>query len=270
MNYNINYQELFSLNLFHHYFLDVGDSSYDDTVSPVPFSKEKVTQYLSIEPSQATQKMIRGYRLVLKSHNLGISCLLQAVDNKPRIDLSGSKLEFLIRIKDPLFEKYTELNNDVAGLYFFPFDSGRTETQIKKLNETAAALQDYKIPYSDGAYETAIANLKGSETKGLFGLVSVKPKEMLMPVMVDSVTEYHIPASPEQFKVVFKSRETVWRYRLQDDSVDFETKALPFVKNGSITPVDGDDNEKQYPMASPSDRFVYSSDKSQIITEIYI
>jgi len=269
MSNSITYKQLFNLNVFHNYFLDNSTPPFDNTKLPEVFSGHNVKNYLHLKPSFTTEKLLSQNKLLFKATTSGATCLISVdEDAKPKRDLSGVFVDFLIYTTDPLFGKYTEGINNLKDVYYF---SNHAEAGIIKLDEdlsrlnilseNATSLDAYKVAYDvtkDSAYEKLTATLTPEEQQGLLGVVSIKLEDLL--------DANKVPTDAKEFKILFSNRKTSWVYVNQSGVEQFRVLAQPFVKKGKISITNADTS---YRMATPSDQMFFP-EGNPIETKIYI
>ncbi len=273
MKYNIQYKPLFTLNILHSYFLDNGETAFNDTEKPGAFSNYNVNDYIKIKPSQRTEQVLKNHKLIFKPTASGITCLVQAGHKvgtepklfEPKIDISDLTFDILLYVTDPLFEKYTEIDPLKNSLFSFPYD-GEPGFQLNILADNPSTeITNYSVVDAE-AKKTLMEKLTPKESIGLLGLVSIKASSLLTGSTINDPVD--------ELKIAFKNRKTIWRYLDQSGAEVYSTaqrvlpqnKALPFVKKGNIT-VTGTDSTT-YRMANPSDTMDTTSEPN--ITEIYI
>jgi len=246
MSSTIKYVQIFNLNIFHNYFLDKKDTTdtdtiivFDDTQKTEDLSSYNVSDFLRITPSQDTKRILANHKVVFKTTTDGATCFISVdQDSKPIIDSTGVTVDLLIYSRDTFLEKYTDMDTNSEGIYFFTNDTAEPTNSINTLDTV--------------------------EQRSLLGIVSIQ-----LDTLLDGTGAV---VNPTEFKVVLKNRKTVWVYLNDDGTVAAETAtAQPFMNKGNITPRDASNVVIPYRMATPFDAFAFQTDPNQPIkTQVYI
>lgn len=249
MSFYTNYQPLFELHLLHNYFLGLGDESYDHTQLPTVFNTYNFQDFARVVPTQKTAKVLKSHKMLIQTTTTGITCLVAADESsKPFINSTNEELEFLVYIKDALFEKYTNINTENKSIYHFTSDASSDKT-IDDLSKTnASSISNFAIAFStdeNSDYQKLLQEITVKERVALFGIVKISMNDLLE-------TNGEIPTNAISYKIVFDSRTAVWVYLDSQDNEVYRTdQAFPFTKKGTIKIIDEQANV--YRMASPSD-----------------
>lgn len=276
MSSTIKYVQIFNLNIFHNYFLDKKDTTdtdtiivFDDTQKTEDLSSYNVSDFLRITPSQDTKRILANHKVVFKTTTDGATCFISVdQDSKPIIDSTGVTVDLLIYSRDTFLEKYTDMDTNSEGIYFFTNDTAEPTNSINTLDTVPATdLELYKVAASTdpmSKYQTLVSSLTGREQRSLLGIVSIQ-----LDTLLDGTGAV---VNPTEFKVVLKNRKTVWVYLNDDGTVAAETAtAQPFMNKGNITPRDASNVVIPYRMATPFDAFAFQTDPNQPIkTQVYI
>ena len=80
MSFQITYQKLFTVNFYHHYFLDDGTTAFDDnaTLKEEQLSKYNFESFLKIIPSEETLLKLNGQKIKITQDNTGIKAFLSS------------------------------------------------------------------------------------------------------------------------------------------------------------------------------------------------
>lgn len=116
------YKSLFNINFHHGYFLDKGNEKYLSVDnSDIEMSNEDkvaalkeydISEYLSIIPTFATQRIFKNYKMVFKKNTKGFRVLINTIAEQPIIPLEEDlTLTFAIQSIDPYFKNYTNLSS---------------------------------------------------------------------------------------------------------------------------------------------------------------
>ncbi len=284
MSFSITYHPLCSFQCYHNYFLDDGETAFDDPLFPdlkeEQIAKYNIDSFIKIVPTQETAKILQGQKIVFRKTNTGFAIFIYAVDTatpgkfSPFIKLDqDQQLQFLIYITDPLFENYSTIGANPTLPYYFSnnrlFSEANDFPLIASEGETQEPIASYQI--TEDSYEHISEEFSFKEKEQLFGVISLNIKS-LDPTksLLDNNGDTLVP--PPQFKIQFKNRETFWQYLdAKDGSFLHKTPtAKPLVKNGVIPyTFDG----KRRPSAAPN-RLLFVKDGNgtiiETISEIFI
>ncbi|MBK5212360.1 MAG: hypothetical protein JJE55_01715 [Flavobacteriaceae bacterium] len=275
MNFTTTYRVLFSVNVYHHYFLDDGSVAFDNnpTLKEEQLGKYNSEDFCEIIPSEETQELFKGNKLVFKPIPLGFTIYAKAEETapnsgtyKPFVSLPQTTVfNFLIYVKDSLFENYSTVNSKPTIPYYLsnkkPVSEGVSFKYID-LETTTLPIEGFTI--NQNSYTEIGKILSEKEKIGLFGIISL---EMAgdNTVSFDGNTRNilnvngTIPVTPETFKLQLKNRSTIWNYRNASDSTllhSTDPNELPLAKNGIIGySFDG----QERPSAIPS-RLIFEKD----------
>lgn len=249
MEFTEKYKPLFRLHLLHNFHLANGEEAYNHTKLPNTFSSYSFKEFAKILPTKKTAKHLKNYKILIQETSTGIIAFIKADDSsKSFIEIDKLELEFLLYIKDPLFEKYTKLKSNKKQLYHFKYKKRVRKKKIDRLVQAKASpIEDFAVPFDsdeNSEYQILIKNMEASQRVSLFGIISLDVDKMLR--------RNKVPKKEKQFKIVFESKELTWVYFNSEDKEVFRTnKKLPFIKNGTIKVMDNSANF--YRMALPND-----------------
>jgi len=243
MSFQTLYKTLFDLTIHHGYFLDDGESKFnlmtndekDDQLKNYDFSS-----FLEIIPSLETKLKIKNLRFFVSYLPTGIKVLTKVdVSNniKPFIPISlDTTLTLLIKVKDFLFENYTNLDVDKHLLYAFTNKRPATEAigfpNISLFGDTT--LIDNSFKTIEDTTTDILKTLNVNEKLGLFGIIqlSMQGDAVQMNILNNSA---ELLNTPPHFKIHFDNRKTFWKYLKSDSSFEVETQTeKPLTKSGFI------------------------------------
>lgn len=289
MSFTTTYKILFGMNLYHNYFLDDGSVAFDTnaTLKEAQLNKYNFEDFCEIIPSEETREIFKGNKLVFKSIPSGFVIYTKAEETapnsgtfKPFVSLPQTTVfNFLIYVKDSLFENYSTVNSKPLIPYYFsnkkPASEGVSFKYID-LETTTLPIEGFKI--NQASYDSISDILSEKERIGLFGIISLEMAgDNTIPfdgnarnILNASGT---IPAIPKTFKLQLKNRSTIWNYRDASSSTllhSTDPTELPLAKNGIIGyAFDG----QERPSAFPS-RIIFEKDGGgniiKTISEIFI
>ncbi|MCG2418351.1 hypothetical protein K8089_04895 [Aequorivita sp. F47161] len=289
MSFTSTYRVLFNLNVYHHYFLDDGSVAFDSNLGLKDKQLTKYTfeDFLRITPSQETQEIFTGNRIVFKTVPTGFTIYAKAEETapnsgtyKPYVNLSQTTVfTFLIYVKDSLFENYSTVNSKPEIPYFFsnkkPVSEGVSFNYID-LETTTLPISNFTI--NETSYTEISKALSEKEKIGLFGIISLEMSgDDTLPFDGNARNILNvsgtIPANPKTFKLQIKNRKTIWNYRNAANSNllhSSDPTELPLAKNGIIGYSFGG---QERPSATPS-QLIFEKDGGgniiKTISEIYI
>lgn len=141
------YRSVFKFNIHHGYFLDKGDLKF----LPIDIDNDKkmtdddkknalkeydLLEYLTIKPTQSTQRVFKNYRIVLRTYSEGFRLLVNTVKNETKYEPiipfeDDMTFTFELKSTDPCFYNYTALSNaSENSMYLF--------TNVKPINQEAS------------------------------------------------------------------------------------------------------------------------------------
>lgn len=289
MSFTATYKILFGMNLHHHYFLDDGSIAFDTNASlkEAQLNKYNYGDFCEIIPSEETQEIFKGNKLVFKTLPSGFNMYAKAEETapnsgtyKPFVNLPQTTVfNFLIYVKDSLFENYSTVNSKPLIPYYLsnkkPASEGVSFNYID-LETTTLPIENFNI--NQTSYDEIGKTLSKKEKIGLFGIISLEmagdntipfdgnPRNILN-------ANGTIPASPKTFKLQLKNRSTIWNYRDASSNTllhSTDPTTLPLTKNGIIG---YSFNGQERPSAFPS-RLIFEKDGGgniiKTISEIFI
>ena len=289
MSFTTTYRKLFSVNIYHHYFLDDGNVAFDS--SPVLKEAQLVNynfeDFCKIIPSEKTQELFKGNKLVFKTTSNGFTIFSRAEETapnsgtyKPMVNLSQTTVfDFLIYVNDALFENYSTVNSKPLIPYYLSNKKPVTESvsfNYLDLETITLPIEDFTI--NQASYGEIRTNLSEKEKIGLFGIISLEMAgDNTVPFDGNARNILNangtIPAFPKTFKLQLKNRSTIWNYRDASTNTllhSTDPTTLPLAKNGIVG---YSFNGQERPSAFPS-RLIFEKDGGgniiKTISEIYI
>ncbi len=289
MSFTTTYRKLFSVNIYHHYFLDDGNVAFDS--SPVLKEAQLVNynfeDFCKIIPSEQTQELFKGNKLVFKTTSNGFTIFSRAEETapnsgtyKPMVNLSQTTVfDFLIYVNDALFENYSTVNSKPLIPYYLSNKKPVTEGvsfNYLDLETITLPIEDFTI--NQASYGEIRTNLSEKEKIGLFGIISLEMAgDNTVPFDGNARNILNangtIPAFPKTFKLQLKNRSTIWNYRDASTNTllhSTDPTTLPLAKNGIVG---YSFNGQERPSAFPS-RLIFEKDGGgniiKTISEIYI
>ncbi|MGJ8744929.1 hypothetical protein [Polaribacter sp.] len=116
------YKSLFNINIHHGYFLDkgnekflpidVGDDEMTEEDKKLALSVYSLSDYLTIKPTSATQKICKNYKVIFKKSTSGFRVLVNTKENKPIIPFEDHiTFTFALQFTDAYFQNYTNMSS---------------------------------------------------------------------------------------------------------------------------------------------------------------
>ncbi|VXB30428.1 conserved hypothetical protein [Flavobacterium sp. 9AF] len=266
MSFTITYKTLCEITVLHSYFLNNGTdefSSMTDAQKAKMLKNYKYKNYLEIIPSQATAKLLKNNHLVFIPLPNSIKIGVKVDPNNENATFANialdTTLDFIIRIKDYLFENYTAITATSQQLFYIsnakPVDEPVSFKYIPLASEAVFIADDYKV--TEVSKAKILASFEANEKTGIFGVVSLKMQADNSNLNLLSPLQEIIIPTPT-FKIHFDNRKTFWKYIKTNSSFEVETTVeKPLTQNGfvEITPADfttspPEVNDFQYPNPS--------------------
>lgn len=299
MSFDLSYSLLFEVNIFHNFFLNNGESVYENMP---PAEKLKMirkydfTNFIAVNPSIATATILKNYKLHFKATNTGFKIFAKVKPSaktdpfiKIPIDL---ELIFTLKITDSHFENYTDLTFSPNQLFYF---SNAIPLRIES-NEPIPEPNPKKVVFDDQTFNfiplidsnTLISNgflasekesinllpdFENIETRGLFAAISISMKGHNIQNSVLN-NQNKIISPTREFTIHFDNRKTFWKYINRRTATEIETTlAKPLTYSGfvEIDPTSdfnpAEPEENQYP--NPSVKSIVKVN-SKYYSEIFI
>jgi len=253
-----SYKTLLHIPIIHHYFLDEGEQIYGVDLSAqmteVNFGLYNVSEFLTVVPSQKTELTLKNWRARFVMTLDGFKVVIKqdvSIATKPFIDFqSDLYFDFLLKIKDPHFENYTDIEIDRTKLVYI---SNVAPTAAAVDSETASAIQYVSLANFGAAYTDMNIELSdqftGSELLGAFGVFRIHLEGTGSEIdLSDGAGSF--PASVPTETVVFTNRKTTWRFKQSSDGTLVHTtpSEKPLTKNGYIKITKG---SQEFPNPTP-------------------
>lgn len=266
------YRTIFDFHIFHDYFLNKGQSSYNDV--PDDEKSKRLQQYdfnsfLTLKPTSQTKKLIINHRLITKQSMSNYSIIGKVDEGQNSlIEISPTEFfQFYLILNDAEFLNYTSLSLDNQNYLILS-----NHPILEYLPELATLDGN---PISDlhlVSKEILINNLREEETlpNKCIGIISIASKSIYDQL---SLLEDDGKLRPSQnFTIRFQNRATFWKYILKSGTELTTVQALPLTKNGFI-PIteehlaDFDDYEVEFP--NPNNSKI-TLEGNQAYSEIFI
>ncbi len=136
MGFNIKYKVLFSIDVLHHYFLDLGHQHFESLNAEKKvrqLGQYDVRRFLELIPTKECKALMKQFQLVSKATSTGIivGSPVNEAGTHPAIEIPSTlKFGFIIKMVDPLFFNYTNLplqHSPNQKFYFSNLDQENTE-----------------------------------------------------------------------------------------------------------------------------------------------
>ncbi|MCA1760099.1 MAG: hypothetical protein LC658_10050, partial [Bacteroidales bacterium] len=173
---------------------------------------------VKVVPTKESVQNLNGHNLVFKTLNSGFtiwSKVSESDDSEPFISLADDlNFTFLVQIKDSVFYNYTDLKLENAGKLYY-LSNRRLDSEpnnfplLDKAGGNFHVNEDFIL--SDDAEEAELEKLSVGEKFNILGVIRVFMKGDKGSLHVTNA-QGKIPSSAKNFEVVFKNRNTIWRY----------------------------------------------------------
>jgi len=226
MAFSTQYKKLFQVNILHLYFLNKGETDFH-TMSETDKEKQldfyNYQNFMRVQPTLETIKLMNGHHMVFNSHNKGFSVWVKVEENddkKPVIELDDDfNLNFTVKIDDYRFFNYSSLDFGKTGQLFY-FSNRRLSTEnntfpLINLTGDYTNIDDSFILTDDGV-SVAKEGLLSGERSNLFGIISIFNKADKNQLNITAGSG-KIPQNSKIFELYFENRNTYWRYIFPTD-----------------------------------------------------
>lgn len=241
MSFNLTYGLLFEVRLFHNYFLNKGEETFEsmsDTDKGKMLQKFNTDAFATITPSLETNTLLKNYKMVFKKTNTGFRVYIKVKetdDIDPFINVpTDLNLTFLITIHDYQFGNYTDLEPVSNQAFFFsnvkPSTEPITFKYIPKTNENVLISNDYLI--SETTTKALLSVLQSNEKQNVFGIISLTMQgDNSSKNIVNNLGKIINP----NFKIHFNNRKTIWKYIKTNSAFEVETSLeKPLTQHGFV------------------------------------
>lgn len=243
MSFLITYKILCEVNILHSYFLNDGNDEYNNMSAAEKSKMMKdydINKFFNIVPTLETQRILKNNNIVYKITKNGLRLSVKVSPDDENLTFSNinlnTTLNFIIRIKDYLFENYTNTTLSSGQIFFFsnakPI-SDLVDFEYITLNSSSNFItDDYKL--SVDTTKQIIETLTVGERNQVFGMISLKMKGDSTSLDILSAIQEIIEPSPS-FKIHFNNRRTFWKYIKSNTSFEVETSSdQPLTQNGFV------------------------------------
>lgn len=248
MSFNSIYSELFTIHMFHDYFLDVGLNKFsdmDDEERAKELAQFNWLSYVDIQPTAATVKKLTNQRMRVFRDKNSFKVLLSVesdAPNRPFIGISPElQLDFLVRITDARFVEYSTIQTNPKQIFWltnmeqirvpliplFPTDTGN----ISSIIDDGYLLNRHRTRIFKRWHRIAPED-------AVIGVISIR-----MQVEDENYSITYDDAGVQlvkgnQFYMRFENSKYYWRYQRKDINENYLTpEKYPLVRNGFI-PID--------------------------------
>ena len=222
MSYSIKYKELFSVKIFHQYFLNKGTETFNsmsENEQLKQLSNYNILTAINIVPTAQTFQKLNGHKLIFKTHTAGFVVWSKVSDDDyktPFIELSDDLFfTFVIQIKDALFYNYTDLKFESRGKpYYLANRALDSESNSFPLIDKAGFNQHIDNSFIQSVEfdeRNGLEKLSLNEKMNMLGLIRIFMKGAESSLSV-TTTQGKLRVTPREFDLVFKNRKTYWRY----------------------------------------------------------
>jgi|GEM_PF-2806435 len=276
MSFNYTYRELFSIHMYHDYFLNLGIDPFfrmDKQKREKQLSQFNWSSYLDIQPTIETEKELKNQRMKIFKDHTSFKILVSVEStfpDRPVVGISPDlKLDFMVRVTDDYFAEYTTVKVSPERIFWLTNSEWRQFPLIplfpppfppdpESEEETNPAIVDDAYMLRKRGTRIFKKHYKISPEDAIIGIISI---QMKVSDSLYSVTRDHVYTDPEnetrqlteqlitgnQFYMWFENSKYTWGYRRKGDNNLYKTdQDLPLVKNGDIT-VNPDALDPEFP-----------------------
>ncbi|PXY39322.1 hypothetical protein DMB65_18380 [Flavobacterium cheongpyeongense] len=241
MSFNLTYGLLFEVTLYHNYFLNSGEDTYEgmsDANKKKMLQKFDSDSFATLTPTVETNTRLRNYKMVFKPTRTGFRIYIKVKEDDeidPFISVPADlKLDFIISINDYQFENYTNLEFVLKQMFLFSNTKPETEPvtfkYIPNFNDNVLISNNYLI--SEKTTAIFLSELHTQERQDVFGIISLTMKGDNNPKDIIDVAGKML--SPN-FKIHFDNRKTLWKYIDRKAITEITTKTpKPLTYSGFV------------------------------------
>jgi len=228
MSFSIQYKQLFKVDVLHLFFLNNGLKNLflmNEAEAAKQLDGYDLNSFFSLAPTNETLEKLKGYNLVFRNLNTGFAVWTKVSNDDnafPFIPLPNDlSFTFLVKVKDPAFYNYTDLNLNNLGKTNY-FSNRRLSTEapafplINKSGDHFNINGTFTLTSESAATEQQ--NLSSTEKMNVFGLIRLYMKAD-NPVLNIINANGKIAEPPKTFELVFNNRKTIWRYIFRKDPI---------------------------------------------------
>lgn len=241
----MNYSTLFEIHLRHDYFLNDLQTAFYEL--PANQQAKQLTRYalsdfLEIVPTAATQKSMQNQRMLFRVSGDRLKVVVETVSGNPLqpiIPISESmELHFIIRLKDPNFVHYTNLDLSDTGLFLLTNVAPSTQPTLPRMKIAPQSDNSDYLPntarMNPATKAVYMATVEPEELLGAFGFASVKMKTSDSDfTIIDDPTTIH--STGRAFYVSVENTSYFWKYKKSSDASVFRSSTkLPLLRYGFI------------------------------------
>ncbi len=241
----MNYTTLFEMRIRHDYFLNKGTTLFfqmNAAEQQEQLLNYDLNRFLEIIPTDATRLLLKNQRMFFR---VSQDCLRVGVEttegdsSEPVIAIAESaSLNFIIRLKDPHFPYYTNL--DFGNNAFILLTNEAPATQpalplVKRVPQSDVMEYITDTSFMNQATTAAYtADIPQETLIGTVGFISVKMKTTDSNyTIIDTPVKIH--TNGRSFYAFVQNTSHFWKYKKSSDASVFRSSTkLPLVQNGFI------------------------------------
>jgi hypothetical protein len=242
MGFNNTYKNLFDIAILHSYFLNSGNNEYNsmsDDKKKQMLKNYDFENFIEIIPTRETFLQLKNNHLIFQNKKnimkIGVKISIDDPD-LPFVDMSlALTLNFIIKIKDPFFENYTNISLLPNRILYIsnikPVDEPISFKYIPLLS-SSVFVNDYII--SETSSKKILEPFGESEKRGVVGIISLKMQGDSSGLNILNNQKKIITPTPS-FKIHFNNRKTFWKYIKTNSVFEVETSIeKPLTQNGFV------------------------------------
>ncbi|WP_209328744.1 hypothetical protein [Lunatimonas salinarum] len=278
------YQTLFSIRIFHRFFLNLGTSRFEELDE---FTRQKQLDLydwrdlISWMPLGETGRVLRGHQIVLKSTNTHLKAIIRQNPTEMQVPFIPLAQEtffvFGMFYKDSFFEHYTEMPFLSEGgmvwcnnLVRFPLGNGQLPIATNEYTDLNEGI--FADPSTIRNLCAQLRIVLPTGCKGLLVLTMEGQSGDFNILNANGTLKQH----PTTFYLNFNNRSTYWRYLQAETAFSAETLAVkPLTRDGFVS-IDLESDfagNPQWPVDPPvpnPDIRLLKWEGEKVVSEIYL
>ncbi|MAW95189.1 MULTISPECIES: hypothetical protein [unclassified Leeuwenhoekiella] len=271
------YRILCEVQVFHRYFLDDGETIFDQDTAfkTARLKKYDWSQFAFASPTSDTRHKLMNHRLFYKNTALGFKIFVEALAQnpdatiyRPVIDLDEDlQLDFMVVTTDALFGNYSNLDEVTRYPLVFRNYNDLLDPSLPLINTASEAIvaSDYAI--NEDLQKQVFVDYQKDRINQATALISLRMRGQGTGrnlILVNGNLPQELPV----FNIRFENRRTIWNYYSGRDkslihTTDPDTK--PLTQNGIIEVSQGNTD---YPAASP-ENIIWERDSGGNLLKTY-
>lgn len=275
MSFQSKYRPLFQIKFRHAYHLNEGTSVFNENLAQewmaTNLNAFDIQTILTISPSEQTETLLRNMRGRYAVNKDSIIVLVRT-DNMnediPFIDFDATKhFDFLIGIRDPYFENYTDIEIDRTKIMLISNKEPLESEEETAIDITYHPLSEFGTTSTDLTIDL-LDTITSNELVGKIAVVRICMTNDEDELMLTNEAGDEFAADLPEATISFSNRSTFWKYiDSTDGSEIFTTNAeKPLTKFGYVK-ITHSGNDYPNPNAN---LIIKDQDSGDIFSEVFI